>query len=45
MLDAGLDAEKALRSLGLKQNHSLFERAASLAARGLSLPEALQRAK
>ncbi len=45
MLDAGLDIEKALRSMGLKQNHSLFERAAALTARGFKLPDALQRAK
>lgn len=45
MLGAGIDVEKALKSMGLKHSHSLFERAAALAARGLNLPDALLRAK
>lgn len=45
MLDAGLCIEKALRSVDLKQNHSMFERASSLVARGLNLPDALKRSK
>lgn len=44
-IDARLHIERAIRSLDLKLDHSLFERAAALAARGLSLTYAPKRAK